>query len=177
MTVDSSNAKSSFFGYRIADLESILSGLTNSYPNLLDKIQAQCTINPDQKPEFDFKGDVGQVKAKAGWTCGLYAVKDSTLLLQFYVLNEYTLNFNQTNTQLNVQITDVVKKSSNWKKVLFDIVNEPLAELYLTDIVSQFNGQYTLGTKFAQPARTFPKVTILDGAVQVFDAGDQEITV
>lgn len=35
-TVDSSNAKSSFFGFRIADLESILSGLSNL--NLLDKI-------------------------------------------------------------------------------------------------------------------------------------------
>lgn len=49
--------------------------------------------------------------------------------------------------------------------------------MYLTDIVSQFNGQYTLGTKFAQPARTFPKVTVWDDAVQVFDAADQEITV
>lgn len=55
MTVDESNAQSTYFGFRIADLDNILDDLTIAFPNVLDKIQAQCVIDANQDPDFDLR--------------------------------------------------------------------------------------------------------------------------
>jgi hypothetical protein len=75
-------------------------------------------------------------------------------------VNQYRLNINQQSKFLTVQIADVSSISSEWIQAQYKIVNQKLATIYLTDIVSKFNGQYTLGTKFIQPLREFSKVSI-----------------
>jgi hypothetical protein len=40
MTIDESNAKSTYFGFRIADLSNVLYDLTTAFPHVLDKIHA-----------------------------------------------------------------------------------------------------------------------------------------
>lgn len=70
-----------------------------------------------------------------------------------------------------VQISGVAPKSTKWNaEESFPIVNEKLADLYLREIVTAFNGQSTLGTGFMQPERTTPKVIVWDEAVQIYDA-------
>lgn len=92
------------------------------------------------------------------------------------MINQYRLSVNQTGSQLNIQIESASPKSCNWKAEDFPIVNEQLANLYLTIIVATFNQQHTVGTGFLQPQRKFAKVTIWNDAVQVYDAATTEIS-
>ena len=49
------------------------------------------------------------------------------------------------------------------------MININLANMYLIDVVSKFNNQLTLGTKFQQPIRVSPQVVVWPDAVQIYD--------
>ena len=88
----------------------------------------------------------------------------------FYTRNEYRLQVRQNDTKLQVQISGATPKSSKWNsETMYPIVNEKLADIYLTEIVAAFNGQYTLGTGFMQPRRITPKVVFWNETIQVYD--------
>jgi hypothetical protein len=49
--------------------------------------------------------------------------------------------------------------------------------MYLIDVVTKFNSQFTLGTKFQQPIRVSPKVVVWPDAIQIYEDNVTEIII
>jgi hypothetical protein len=49
--------------------------------------------------------------------------------------------------------------------------------MYLIDVVSKFNNQLTLGTKFQQPIRVSPQVVVWPEAIQIYEDNVTEIII
>ena len=73
--VDSGNAKSPYFGFRIADLEPIIPSVTQSYQNLLDKVEARCAFDKDLDNQLYLNTDSSSVELQAGWNCQIFKVE------------------------------------------------------------------------------------------------------
>lgn len=89
--VDSGNARTSYFGFRIADLEPIVPSVTLSYPNLLDKIEARCTIDKDLDNQLNLNTETNSVDIQAGWTCGIFKVESQSAILSKLVFMQISM--------------------------------------------------------------------------------------
>lgn len=79
--VDGTNAKTPYFGFRIADLEPIMPSLTLRYPNLLSSVNVKCSIKRDFNAKLVLNESESTIDLSANWTCQILQGQGSDSIL------------------------------------------------------------------------------------------------
>lgn len=74
MLIDQNNAKSTYFDFRVVDLENVIESIYTAVPAAkpLDRIVAECRIDTKYQSDFSIDESHNLISKSAQWFCGLF---------------------------------------------------------------------------------------------------------